>query len=136
MTPKLSDVFPNDDFYPSEDESGKFGRMRKFRRIPSGSANPTLFDSRSRDFPKGAAPILCFLIEYLYPLLKTQLANAAPFENPDAYRLKVATRHIRKAVSLIPLAVPHLYDVFSKADFYHLLKTLMVNAEPYEHPDA
>ena len=37
-----------------------------------------------------------------YPLLKTQLLNAALFENSDAYRLKAQNRHFRKVGAKSP----------------------------------
>ena len=40
--------------------------------------------------------------EGFYPILKTLLINAEPYENPEAYRPQVPTRHFRKVRSVIP----------------------------------
>ena len=77
-----------------------------------------------------------FTKEGRYPLLKTQMVNAEPYENSDAYRLEAPNWHFRKVWSEIHLKAPHLSGVLPKEDFYNLLKTLMANAEPYENPDA
>ena len=53
-----------------------------------------------------------------YPLLKTKVVNAKPYENPDAYPQKVPNRLFRKARSVISLRGPQLPGVFSEGDFY------------------
>ena len=71
-----------------------------------------------------------------YPLLKKKMVNATPFGNPYAYCLKGGNRNLRKFGSGIFLKVPQLYDVLPKEEFYPLMKTHLVNAEPYEYSNA
>ena len=59
-----------------------------------------------------------------YPLLETQLVNAEPYENPNAYCLEGPYRNFRKECPAIFLTVKKLSDAFPKGDFYHHLEDI------------
>ena len=102
----------------SEIPSGKCGTVRKQRRLKSESAKsafrkvgpviPLISSHVSADFPNGA------------PLLKTRLANAEPFENPDSYRPEGPNRNCRDVGTVISIRAPQLSTAFSKEGAYPL----------------
>ena len=57
-----------------------------------------------------------------YHVLKTQLIYEEPYENPDAYAMRMPNRHSRELGFAIPLMAPKLSDVFAKEDFYPIWK--------------